>query len=113
MKDVDLRRARRYDLPWPIAIHSPLENMTSSLKGRITDISSQGIYFVVEENPGLGTRLKLTLIIPGEITGASDVHLHFSGKVLRVESRRESAAGKFGVAVSMEGYEIFRSDPKM
>jgi hypothetical protein len=113
MKDADLRKARRYGLPLPVTIHSPLENMTGSQIGKITDISTRGIYFVVEGNPGLGTRLKLTLAIPGEITGASDVFFHFTGKVLRVESRAESAPEKVGVAVSIEWYEMIRSNGKI
>jgi hypothetical protein len=52
MKEADLRKARRYGLPLPVTIHSPLENLPSSQKGRVTDISTHGIYFVVEENPG-------------------------------------------------------------
>jgi hypothetical protein len=113
MKDPDLRRARRYGLPLPVTIHSPLEDMTSSQKGRITDISTHGIYFVVEENPGLGTRLKLTLILPSEITGASEVFIHFTAKVLRVETRTECVAGKFGVAASIERYEMIRNNRKI
>ena len=113
MKAADFRRARRYGLPLPVTIHSLPDNLTSSQQGRITDISTQGIYFVVEEDPGLGTRLKLTLTIPSEITGASDVFIHFSGKVLRVESRPESVAGKFGVAVSIEGYDMSRNNRKI
>jgi hypothetical protein len=46
--------------------------------------------------------------MPGEITGASDVFIHFTGKVLRVESRTENVAGKFGVAASVEKYEMIR-----
>ena len=113
MKDADLRKARRYGLALPVTIHSTLENLTSSQIGRITDISIHGIYLVAEEDPGLGTRLMLTLTIPGEITGASDVVIHFTGKVLRVEPRTESPAGKFGVAVSIEKYEMTGNNRKI
>ena len=113
MKDGDLRKARRYGLHLPVTVQSQLKSLTSTQSGKIIDISIQGIYFIVEENPGLGVRLNLTLTIPGEITGAPDVFIQFTGKVLRVESRTEDAIEKFGVAVSIEKYEMTGNNRKI
>jgi hypothetical protein len=73
------------------------------------DISSHGVYFVLDDNPGLGTTLNPTIAIPADITGGPEVSIHFKGAVLRVDSCRDADRTKYGVAAAIESYEITRN----
>lgn len=109
MERAELRKARRYGLSLPVTIHFPLEELSVSRNGKISDISSHGVYFVVEDDPGPSTPLNLTITIPVEMTGGSEALIHAIGKVVRVESCMEGALEKFGVAATIESYEMTRN----
>lgn len=106
----ELRKARRYGLSLPVTIHFPLEKLPTSRDGKVSDISTNGVYFVLEGDPGVGTSLNLTVTIPSEMTGGSEVLIQFKGKVTRVESRAEDSLEKFGVAAIFESYEMIRKN---
>jgi PilZ domain-containing protein len=108
MERAELRKAQRYSLSLPVTIHFPLEKLSVFLRGKTSDISTGGVYLVVEDDPGPGTPLNLTITIPVEITGGSEVLIHLKGKVVRVESCMEGALEKFGVAATIESYEMAR-----
>ena len=104
------RLARRYDLTLPVSIRSAAEKLVMRQEGRTRDISTKGLYFVVERDLEAGSELDLTLTLPGDITHGSDVFVRAQGKVVRVEHRLEEGESRTGVAAVIERYDIVRGD---
>jgi len=104
------RTARRYDLSLPIIIRVPTEEALDSRHGKIRDISTRGLYFVVEQDLNAGSELELTLTLPAEVTHGSDVFVRAQGKVVRVEQRKEDGETRMGVAAVIERYDIIRGE---
>jgi|SRR5579862_3679742 hypothetical protein len=104
------RLARRYDLTLPVSIRSAVEKLVLRQDGKTRDISTKGLYFVVERDLENGSELDLTLTLPGEITHGSDVFVRAQGKVIRVERRLEEGETRMGVAAVIERYDIVRGE---
>jgi hypothetical protein len=107
------RMASRYDLSLPVIIRLPVEAENSSRKGRTRDISTRGVYFMLDQDLGAGAEIDITLTLPSEITRGSDVFVHAVGKVVRVETGPENNPSCVGVAAVIEHYEIIRSEPSI
>jgi c-di-GMP-binding flagellar brake protein YcgR len=104
------RTARRYDLSLPIIIRVPAERVLDSQLGKTRDISTRGLYFVVNQNLESGSQLDITLTLPGEMTHGSEVFIRALGKVVRVERRMEDGDTRMGVAAVIERYDIVRGE---
>ena len=104
------RTARRYDLTLPVIIRVPAEQVADTQKGKTRDISTRGLYFVLDENLEPGSELDITLTLPAEITQGSEVFVRALGKVVRVEKRYEDGSGRMGVAAVIERYDIIRGE---
>jgi c-di-GMP-binding flagellar brake protein YcgR len=104
------RLARRYDLTLPVSIRVSAEKLVVRQEGKTRDISTKGLYFVVERDLEAGSALDLTLTLPGEITHGSDVLVRVQGKVVRVERRLEDGEQRMGIAAVIERYDIVRKD---
>jgi len=104
------RTARRYDLSLPILIRVPKEHVGDSQNGKTRDISTRGLYFVIDQDLQAGSELDITLTLPGEITRGSEVLVRAMGKVVRVERRKEDDSERLGVAAVIERYDIVRGE---
>lgn len=104
------RTARRYDLSLPIIIRVPSEKALNLQQGKTRDISTRGLYFVVDQNLEAGSELDLTLTLPAEVTHGSEVLVRATGKVVRVERRMEDGNTRMGVAAVIERYDIIRGE---
>ncbi len=104
------RIARRYDLSLPVIIRVPAERAADSQQGKTRDISTRGLYFVVNEDLEAGSELDITLTLPAEITQGSEVFVRAMGKVVRVERRMEDGDQRLGVAAVIERYDIIRGE---
>ncbi len=104
------RTARRYDLSLPVIIRVPLDRQTESHKGRTRDISTRGVYFVIDQDLEAGSELDITLTLPAEITRGAEVLVRAQGKVVRVEKREDDHSLRLGVAAVIERYDIIRGD---
>lgn len=102
------RTARRYDLSLPIIIRLPTERELDSSEGKTRDISTRGLYFVIEQDLSAGSELDITLTLPAEITHGTAVFVRALGKVVRVERRTEDGTARMGVAAVIERYDIIR-----
>ncbi len=102
------RTARRYDLTLPVIIRLPTEQQNDSQEGKTRDISTRGMYFVIEQNLEAGSELDITLTLPAEITHGTEVLVRALGKVVRVEQRTEDGTARMGVAAVIERYDIIR-----
>jgi hypothetical protein len=104
------RTARRYDLSLPIIIRIPTERALDTQQGKTRDISTRGLYFVIEQNLEAGSELDLTLTLPAEITHGTEVFVRALGKVVRVERHSEDGDARMGVAAVIERYDIIRGE---
>ncbi|HKV25951.1 MAG TPA: PilZ domain-containing protein [Candidatus Acidoferrum sp.] len=102
------RTTRRYDLSLPVIIRIPAEVADDSQQGKTRDISTRGLYFVIDQDLEAGSELDITLTLPSEITHGSEVFVRASGKVVRVERRSQDGANRMGVAAVIERYDIIR-----
>jgi len=104
------RTTRRYDLSLPIIIRIPTERTLDSQQGKTRDISTRGLYFVIDQNLEAGSELDITLTLPAEITHGTEVFVRALGKVVRVERRMEDDSSRMGVAAVIERYDIIRGE---
>ena len=102
------RTTRRYDLSLPVAIRVAAERALDSQQGKTRDVSTRGLYFVVDENMKSGSQLDITLTLPADLTHGSEVLIRALGKVVRVERRMEDGNARMGVAAVIERYDMFR-----
>jgi len=86
----------------------PAERALDSQLGKTRDVSTRGVYFVVDQNMESGSQLDITLTLPAEITHGSEVLIRALGKVVRVERRMEDGNARMGIAAVIERYDIFR-----
>jgi hypothetical protein len=105
------RTARRYDLSLPIIIRVPVNSTASTRNGKTRDISTRGLYFTIDQDPGPGAELDITLTLPAEVTRGSEVFIRAMGKVVRIDRAAEGSSSRVGVAAVIERYEIIRNEP--
>ena len=106
----DRRIARRYDLSLPIIVRIPAERVGNAQNGRTRDVSTRGLYFVIDQDLQAGSELDITLTLPAEITHGTDVFVRASGRVVRVETRMQDNEARLGVAAVIERYDIIRDE---
>lgn len=106
------RTARRYDLSLPIIIRGPIERAGSEHSGKTRDISTRGLYFMLDEDLGASAELDITLTLPTEVTHGPEVFVRATGKVVRVDRNGENGSTRVGVAAVIERYEIVRNDTR-
>ena len=104
------RNARRYDLSLPVVVRIPTERVTGPQNGKTRDISTRGLYFVIDQDLEAGSELDITLTLPAEITHSTEVFVRALGKVVRVERRMEDGSTRLGVAAVIERYDIIRGE---
>lgn len=104
------RTTRRYDLSLPIIIRVPTERALDTKQGKTRDVSTRGLYFVIEQDLEAGSELDITLTLPADITHGTEVFVRALGKVVRVEQRLEDGNPRMGVAAVIERYDIIRGE---
>ena len=102
------RVARRYDLSLPVMVRIPAQGSAETQSGRTRDISTKGLYFVIDQDVRAGSNLDIMLTLPKEMTNGEEVLVKASGKIVRVESRMEDGNERLGVAAVIERYDIMR-----
>ena len=102
------RGARRYDLSLPVMVRTAAQGFADTQNGRTRDISTRGLYFVIDQGVRAGSELDIMLTLPREMTNGEEVLVKASGKIVRVESRMEDGNERQGVAAIIERYDIMR-----
>jgi c-di-GMP-binding flagellar brake protein YcgR len=102
------RTARRYDLTLPISVRFAAERIVARREGTTRDISTRGLFFVIDKEVEAGSDLDIMLTLPAEIVNGSDVFVRAQGKVVRVEQRLEEGESRLGIAAVIERYDIIR-----
>jgi len=91
-------------------VRLPFGRSAQTQKGKTRDISTRGVYFVIDQDLEAGSELDITLTLPAEVTRGIEVFIRASGKVIRVERRIEDGDQRMGVAAVIERYDILRGD---
>ena len=105
------RKSRRYDLSLPVIIRVPVEKNASSRNRKTRNISTRDVYFTIENYLSTGPELDLTLPLPSEVTGGTEVSIRAIGKVVRLEKHSANGKRLVSVAAVTERYEIVRNKP--
>jgi hypothetical protein len=101
------RRTRRYDLVLPMTIEASIGNPPASGNAKTLDISTRGVYFVLESDLEVGKKLGLTIKLPTGPPDGMEVFLLAIGTVVRVEKRSENGVQSVRVAAAIRRYEYF------
>ncbi len=104
------RLARRYDLSLPVSVRVPA--LAEPRAGKTRNISTRGVYFMLDETLSTGSELDFRLTLPSQITQDTDVIIQAHGRVVRVEPNPEGMTTGVGIAAVFEKYEIIREEPK-
>ena len=102
------RNARRYDLSLPVMIRVAAQGFAETQSGKTRDISTRGLYFVIDQDVREGSELDIMLTLPSEMTNGEEVMVKASGKIVRVENRVEDGNQRQGVAAIIQRYDIMR-----
>ena len=106
-------RAKRYPLLLPLRVwirgfmrgFSPRRRPPVVTAETITEnISSTGCYFLLNEEPPVGTNVKMEIVIPPLEDRTETGKILCRGKVVRIE--RERPQGKTGVACTIDHYRL-------
>jgi hypothetical protein len=104
------RTARRYELSLPVTIRVSIEEEAVSQRGQTRDISTAGVYFIIGNDLTEGVALDLTMTIPAEVTGGTEVFIRAIGNVARVDKHSGNADQPVGVAAVIKRYVIVRNE---
>jgi hypothetical protein len=104
------RTARRYDVSLPVNVRTPLNREPGAQSGHTRDISTRGVYFIMERELSAGTEIDFTLTLPAEITRGTEVFVRAHGRVVRVDRQQDDARDLSGVAAIIERYDIIRGE---
>jgi hypothetical protein len=104
------RMARRYDLSLPVSVRLPINRDPGAHSGQTRDISTRGVYFMMQREMSPGTELDFTLTLPAEITRGTEVFVRAHGRVIRVDKRQDDQHETIGVAAVIERYDIIRGE---
>jgi hypothetical protein len=101
------RMARRYDLSLPVNVRLPINREPGTHNGQTRDISTRGVYFMMQKDLAPGTEVDFTLTLPAEITRGTEVFVRAHGRVVRVDKQDDDVAREtIGVAAVIERYDI-------
>jgi hypothetical protein len=104
------RTPQRYDLSLPVIVRVPNEKDAVSWSGKTRDISTRGVYFIIDNDLRSGSDLALQMTVPAEITGGAGALIRATGKVVRVDNRSGNGNQQVGVAARIELIEIVRNE---
>jgi len=102
---IERRRAYRFELRSPILIKWKDDNENREARVVSEDISSNGIYFVLQKGIQKDTPVDLEMTLPNEITLAGPLRVRCSGHIQRCDVKEGSTSG---MAVAIEKYEFLR-----
>lgn len=97
------RHRMRYPLKLPVSVRPSGLSAAGQILAECKDISSQGVYFFLEEPLKSGSQLEIILTLPPEITRGDPVRVRCKARVQRTENIKE---GRVGIAAKIERYRF-------
>lgn len=105
------RTVRRYDLSLPVAVRAPAGGKASSQQGKTRDVSTRGVYLLLDRTVTQNSDFDLTMTLPTEMAGGAGVFVRAVGKVVRIEEWTEEGRPRVGIGAMIRRYEIVRHPP--
>src|SRR5260221_12801704 len=102
------RGTRRYDLSLPIMVRIPAQGFADTQSGKTRDISTRGLYFVIDQDVRAGAELDIMLTLRREMTNGDEALGKASGKIVRAEKPVEDGNARQGRAAVIQRYDIMR-----
>jgi len=103
------RTVHRYKISVAVVVWRQFKAMASEVvHAKTRDVSTRGLYFTSNRRFAVGTRVGLSLTLPLQVTDGSRVAVDVKAKVVRVEENPDNAAGRVGIAVVIDSYNIVR-----
>jgi|SRR2546421_11354449 len=105
---MEQRRTRRFQLRLPLSITRAGADRVA-VTGYTTNISSNGVLFIIERQPDLGGHIEYIITLNHQ--GTQSVTLRCLGKILRadrVPQDSDHQQGVFQIAATLERYEFVR-----
>ena len=109
---IERRAARRYGLSLPVTVRPSAELKSPQQKGITRDVSTHGVYLLLDRTISAHAEFDLTMVLPTEMAGGPGVFVRAVGKVVRVEEWSREGSPHTGVAVVIRRYEIVRNEPR-
>jgi hypothetical protein len=102
---IEKRSTRRFDLQLPAAVADPPK---ADIAAMTRDVSPRGVCFTIKQPLQVGSNLKLTLLLPSEVTLTEPVRVLCTARVVRVEAGSEEQ--EVAVAAAIERYEFLAQE---
>jgi len=96
------RSRKRYPLRLPITVRAS-SGPGGDIVTESRDVSSHGVYFLLEKSLKSGSALDLMLTLPSEITRGEPVRVRCDARVQRSENIGE---GRVGIAAKIQRYRF-------
>jgi hypothetical protein len=96
---LERRAAQRFEVHLPVSVHSD----GATIPGFTQNLSARGIFLYTEADIPEGAAVKLTFMMPSEITLGESIPVRGRGRVLRNVPTKGSRRN--GIAVQLEAYE--------
>ena len=103
MAITERRTRKRYPLKLSITVRSPGVSGGGEVHSECKDVSSQGVYFLMEKSVKSGSALEIMITLPSDITRGEPVRVRCEGRVQRSENLAE---GRVGIAAKIERYRF-------
>jgi len=97
------RSRKRYPLKLPLTVRPPGGSGGGEIHTETKDVSSHGVYFLMEKSLKSGAPVEILLTLPEEITRAEPVRVRCEARVQRSENLAE---GRVGIAAKIQRYRF-------
>jgi len=97
------RSRKRYPLKLPVSVRPAGVSAAGEVLTECKDVSSQGVYFFLEEPLTSGSPLEIMLTLPPEITRGEPVRVRCEAFVQRAETLGK---GRVGIAAKIQRYRF-------
>src|ERR1700687_4060849 len=92
------RTVRRYSLALPVIIRMVSDKKSALRTGKTRDLSTNGVYFTIDQKLSPGAEIHITLTMPSEVSRGSDVSICAKGRVVRVDKKPAVSSSPVGIA---------------
>jgi hypothetical protein len=92
-----------------VAVRAPVGGKDILRKGKTRDVSTRGVYLLLDRAVTPNSHFHLTMTLPTEVAGGAGVFVRAVGKVVRVEEWTEEGNSRVGVGAMIQRYEIVRN----
>ena len=104
MAITERRSRKRYPLKLPVTVRpTGVSCGGGEIHTESKDVSSQGVYFLMETSLKSGSGVEIMITLPSEITRGEPVRVRCEARVQRSEN---IAGGRVGIAAKIERYRF-------